>query len=46
MPEYVNGENFRLFTSLEIPSGRDFRAGWRRTRSRFSTAIPRSKPGI
>ena len=27
MPEYVNGENFRLFSSLEIPLGQGL-SGW------------------
>ena len=39
LPEYVNGENFRLFSSLEIPWDRVSRAGWRRRASRSSTAI-------
>jgi len=31
VPEYVNGDNFRLFASLRIPMDRDSRGGWRKT---------------
>jgi putative nucleotidyltransferase with HDIG domain len=41
VPEYVNGDNYRLFSSLRIPSGRDSRDGWRTTRSRSSMATLR-----
>lgn len=34
IPEYVNGDNYRLFASLRIPWGTVFPAGWRRTRNR------------
>ena len=46
MPEYVSGDNFRLFASLRIPLGQGFRDGWRRTGSRSSTAIRRSSRDI
>ena len=42
VPEYVSGDNFRLFSSLRIPMGKGFPDGWRRTASRSSTEIPLS----
>ena len=34
VPEYVNGDNYRLFSSLRIPVGQGFPDGWRRIASR------------
>ena len=40
-PEYVTGDNYRLFSTLEFPWDRDYPDGWRRIASRSLTVTRR-----